>query len=74
MNEIRRNILQSPRFKLADTELNDYIKAMTTLLTDPSRLANDALAMQAVAQLQRVINYVGKDYSNKLYFSINILL
>ena len=70
VNEIRRNILQSPSFKLADTELNDYIKAMTTLLTDPSRLATDALAMQAVVRLQRVIHYVDKSYSNKLYFSM----
>ena len=69
VNEIRRKIIQSPSFKLADTELNDYIKAMTTLLTDPSRLATDALTMQAVVQLQRVIYYVcykiGKFLSQK---------
>ena len=58
VHEIRRHILQSPSFKLADTELSDYIKAMTTLLTDPSRLATDALAMQALVQLQRVIYYL----------------
>ena len=61
VNEIRKNIFQSPGFKLADTELNDYIKAMTTLLTDPTRLATDALAMQAVVQLQRVFYYVNYD-------------
>ena len=51
---IRRNLFQSADFKLTTTELKDHIKAMVTLLEDPTQLKNDAHATQAVQQLHQV--------------------
>ena len=52
--EIRRNLFQSADFKLTNTELKDHIKAMVTLLEDPTQLNNDVHAKQAVQQLHQV--------------------
>ena len=51
---IRRNLFQSADFQLTTTELKDHIKAMVTLLEDPTQLKNDAHATQAVQQLHQV--------------------
>ena len=47
-------MFNSAGFKLTSTELMDYIKAMTTLLRDPTLLRTNAGAMQAVVKLQQV--------------------
>ena len=52
--EIRRNLFQSADFKLTNTELKDHIKAMVTLLEDPTELNKDAHATLAVQQLHQV--------------------
>ena len=52
--EIRRNLFQSADFKLTNTELKDHVKAMVTLLEDPTVLKNDPHAPQAVQQLHQV--------------------
>ena len=54
VREIRNQIFHSADFKLSDTELDDYIKDMTTLLQDPTQLLNDTNAKSAVTQLNKV--------------------
>ena len=54
VKEIRKTLFQSADFKLTTTELKDHIKAMVTLLEDPTELKNDAHATQAVQQLHMV--------------------
>ena len=52
--DIQKNLFQSTDFELTKTELKDHIKAMVTLLEDPTELKNDAHATQAVQQLHQV--------------------
>ena len=47
-------MFHSANFKLTNTEMKDHIKAMKTLLGDPTQLKNDANAVQAVRRLQQV--------------------
>ena len=54
MIEIRRNLFQSADFKLTNTELKGHIKAMVTLLEEPTQLKNDTQAIQAIQQLHKV--------------------
>ena len=54
MKEIRNEVFHSADFKLSDTELDDYIKDMTTLLQDPTLLLTDPKAISAVTQLNEV--------------------
>ena len=51
---IQKNLFQSTDFILTTTELKDHIKAMVTLLEDPTELKNDAHATLAVKQLHQV--------------------
>ena len=54
VREIRNKVFHSADFKLCDTELDDYINDMTTLLQDPTQLLRDKKAKEAIEVLQQV--------------------
>ncbi|XP_052770115.1 uncharacterized protein LOC128209898 [Mya arenaria] len=51
---IGRTIRHSPDLKVTDTDLNDYITTLTTLLSDPTYLSNDRKAQEAVLKLNQL--------------------
>ena len=65
VKEIRNKMFHSPDFKLTNTEMKDHIKAMKTMLKDPTQLMNDANSKKAVWQLQQVTQNHSNDGINK---------
>ena len=54
VREIRNKMFHSADFKLSIDEMKTHMKAMTTLLEDPTLLKNNVHAQEAVEQLKLV--------------------